>query len=171
MKIIVWGFNDASQAQAVRSLEQDGVLKVVRWFRNDSQGREIDQIIHTPDLILNEYDCCLEDALYEYFHPLKIKFLEMYSRVTISQCLDINEHLVIFDRYVKYFYKLFIETRPQALLMGSPPHFGADFLLYHMAIYFDVKVSVCLQTLFENRFYSASRVEQFGDIPDRKSVV
>lgn len=165
MKVIVWGYHEGSQAEAIDFLVKEGSVEVVRWIRNTHVNRELTQLIHRPFDMHFSFDEYPSEEVLRYFHPLKFKFLEMYSRVTISQSLDVNEQSILFEHYVKYFYNLFIKTKPDTLIMGSPPHFGVDLILYHMAVFFDLKISVALQTLFDNRFYAVNRIEGFGNIP------
>lgn len=159
-RLFVWGWHRGAQAQAIETFCDQHDMQVVQWLRNDG-NRTIDRLIHRPfELEVTNVD--LPHELVSKIAGMRVKFMDMYSRVTISQAMSYADLNNIFWLYVKYFEGLFSASRPDVLLMGSPPHFGADYVMYELARLHGIKTKVALQTLFSNRFLCVDAIHDLG---------
>jgi len=160
IKLFVWGWHKGAQAQAIESLCDQHEVQVVHWLRND-ENREIDRLIHRPfELDVKNID--LSHELVKKIEAKRVKYMDMYSRVTISQAMSYTDLNNVFWIYVKHFENLFNTSKPDVLLMSSLPHFGADFVMYELARLHGIKTKVLFQTSFSNRFFCADFVHDIG---------
>ena len=160
-RIFVWGWHKGSPAKAIEAFCTHHDFQIVQWLRND-ENRTIDRLIHRP-FELEDGKIDLSYGLISKIEGKRAKFMEMYSRITIGQVMSYPELNSIFWIYVKQFDALFDALQPDILLMGSAPHFGADYVMYELARLRGIKTKVVLQTLFANRFLCVDSIPEFGD--------
>ena len=121
-------------------------------------------MVHRPfELILDE-NINLSHELISMMADKRVRFMDMYSRVTISEAMSYQNLNHIFWKYVKYFEGIFREQQPDVLLMSTPPQFGVDYIMYELAKLHGVKTKVVFQTLFPNRFICLDNVPDLGHL-------
>lgn len=162
---VFWGCHSPGAIAAIVSAVNDGRLHIGAWFGNASEcTHKLDPFIHQFKLDSRP------NSSYPLVDQLEagevITFCDMYSRVSRSRGLSIQELAHTAHIYFKYFTLLLAEKQTELVIFSSPPHFGVDYLLYLAAQKMGIEAIFCYQTLFPNRFFFTRSIEDFGKFED-----
>jgi hypothetical protein len=162
---VLWGCHSPSAIAAISSAVEDGRLRIGAWFGNASEcTHKLDPFIHQFQLDHHQKS---SHPLVDRLEPDElITFCDMYSRVSRSRGLSIQELSHTAHIYFNYFAHLLVEKETELAIFSSPPHFGVDYLLYLAAQKMGLETLFCYQTLFPNRFFVTRRIEDFGIFED-----
>lgn len=160
-RAVLWGWHSDDAVAAVRELRGRGRLDVVGWFGNGPDcTHRLDPFIHqfrldpVPAGIDLDPGRLAPDEL--------LMFCDMYSRVSRARALPIHELEHVAYCYLRFFVALLASGRATHVFFSSPPHFGVDYLLYLAARRAGVATTFCYQSLFPDRFFHVSALEDFG---------
>lgn len=171
---LVWGFCGPIGAAIVKNLGRRG-LGVAEWI-SDQPGS---QNIWT--FLLGRMDAVEKDAesliQYESFYKSHFQdYLVMITRRGLSYT-TLHEAMNEFSLAYHYFSGLLRRKKIALVLFENMPHEGQDFVLYHLAKRTGIKTLICYQTLFADKFFMVTAMDDlgpFGSCPelfDRGSVV
>ena len=162
---VFWGWHSESAIAAVDARKATGRIRVAAWFGN-APG-----CTHRLNPFVHQFSF---DARPRLDHPLLgplaaeelLTFCDMYSRVSRSRGLSIQELQHTAYCYFHYFAQLLCDEAVKLVMFSSPPHFGVDYLLYIAARKLGIETVFCYQTLFPDRFFVVRRLEDFGHFED-----
>jgi len=173
-KIYIWGWTDPDFKRIILSLQGRSDCDVLN-LEMALDTNIMDIIIHKPHL-LKVLPCCKVEIFREILLEDILTFSDMYSRVRVSQGKTIQEVSHLFWWYVHYFFNELLSLKPNVLMFNSPPHYGADFILYRVAQLLNIEVKIFYQSLFENHFFCVNRIENIGalgeleDVPEHRVI-
>lgn len=173
IRLYIWGWYSQDCSEVIHRLTQNNICNVVNSEMSKSP-ETLDKIIHTPHLLdFTIRQCPLFSAkkiteINDYKHV----FFETYSRVRAASGLSYQELDHLFWLYVNYFGAEIENKRPDKIFFNSPPHYGADIVLYALGKVLGIEVQVFMQSIFPDRFFVVSDVEEFGAMSSlpKKSV-
>lgn len=164
-KTIFWGWHSVDAISAVNKLLFEDFLEVVAWFGNaHCCTHDINTFLHQFDFIdgqiksSNNQDLLKSEEL--------VRFFDMYSRVSRSRGLTVQELENTAYCYYYFFFELIVCSKVEYVFFSSPPHFGVDYLLYLVAQKNGIQTVISYQSLVANRFFFVRRIDDFGYFQD-----
>lgn len=125
----------------------------ITW--TDFYGLKFD--ISRPDFSKETSDC-FRDVRKNYY-----QFNDIYSRrffYVTESCAEIHSIFTL------YFYKCMYVLKNykiNCIIFSNVPHEGYDYIFYLIAKYMNIRTIICNQSLFPNRFWIFSAIEDFGN--------
>lgn len=125
----------------------------ITW--TDFYGLKFD--ISRPDFSKEMLDC-FRDVRKNY-----CQFNDIYSRrffYVTESCAE------IYSIFTLYFYKCIYVLKNykiNCIIFSNVPHEGYDYIFYLIAKYMNIRTIICNQSLFPNRFWIFSAIEDFGN--------
>lgn len=172
--VVLWGWSEADAVLSVKNLGANPNINIVAWIA-DFEPLETFAISYKkflynhPDLgVFKSIPCggALSDSEV-------VKFLHMFSREKRSRGIDFHEQVNIAKNYFRYFLFFLKKNNVDCILFSMIPIIGYDYLCYLAAKRLGLKVVMCYQSLFPNRFFYAKTLEDFGlfyEIDERPEV-
>ena len=163
-KLYIWGWHSDSEIEALKKLEDDRDILIIKWFSNaNNTAYHLNDFIHKPQDIKTKH-CDISDEEYQFISKNYMRFADMYTRVTYSKAKPYQEFINIFNIYIRYFYADMLKYKPDVVMFSTFPHFGADYVLYLCAKILNIKIIITFQTLFPNRFFAVNSLEDFENL-------
>lgn len=69
-----------------------------------------------------------------------------------------NEFSILYNQ----FSKILRESSPDVIIFSNIPHEGADYILYSLAKKWNIKTLIFYQSLFANKFFAMTNLQDFG---------
>jgi hypothetical protein len=91
------------------------------------------------------------------------QFADIYSRRFFYVTESSAE---IYSTFILYFYKcikILKNNNINCIIFSNIPHEGYDYIFYLIAKNINLKIIICTQSLFPNRFFIFSTIEDFGN--------
>ena len=113
--------------------------------------------ISRPDFS-KEISDCFRDLKKSY-----CQFNDIYSRrffYATESCAEVHSVFTL------YFYKcisILKNNEINCIIFSNVPHEGYDYIFYMIAKYMNIRTIICNQSLFPNRFWIFSAIEDFGN--------
>jgi hypothetical protein len=171
---LVWGFCGPIGAAIVKDLGRQG-LGVSEWISDQPGSRDI------WTFLLGKLEAVEKDpqslVQYENFYKEHFEeYLVMITRRGLSYA-TLHEAMNEFSLAYHCFSGLLRRKNISLVLFENMPHEGQDFVLYHLAKHLGIKTLLCYQTLFANKFFIITTIDDLGpfmtcpDLFDDKTVV
>jgi hypothetical protein len=162
---IIWRLTSEGQYPAIIKLQEKGLIKINSWFGDPWRcpfcTHDNYQIFRgiLPDQQFTHYDT----KIYNKVYSVLFKFIDMYStRRYMSYDRSLHEFVHAFNRYFNFFYQLLMGKKTEVVLFEYIPHEGPDLILYEIAKCMDIKTIMFYQTIFPDKFFYLSDLEDFG---------
>lgn len=180
--VFLWGFDSITVRNAMVKLEQDGIIKIQKWFIADGFKKQdffarrdeaetswyyqfnpkgnifnIDKLEYPPSYI------------YQYMYNNMNMILHNLMRYTDAFRIPMHECLNILDQLINSYYTLLLEKRPDIIIFANVPHFADAIVLYFLAEAMKIKTLFFSPTTFEKKFcycFSLSDYGKFHDVPE-----
>ena len=158
--ILFWGWAEFDASMAVQAIASDPNIRIVEWIADkDTLDKSYKKFIYnSPEFSqfrLPRYDQALtSDEL--------VKFLDMFSREKRARGINFHEQKNIASTYFRYFLWLLKEKDVDHVLFSIIPIIGFDYLCYLAAARLGITVTMCCQSLFPDRFFYCSKIDDFG---------
>jgi len=162
LRLFLWGFHYDDDIKAVKNLERRGVLKAIHWYGNHPALESLNDIVHNPETVLQENMDPIPPKYDEKIRRYFISFAEGYSRVSYSRGTSIQDLWHLFYLYCAYFFSKLKQGEIDAVMFQNLPHHGIDITLYAMAKAMDVPTHLSTQSLYPNRFWYCTSIDDFG---------
>jgi hypothetical protein len=171
---LVWGFCGPIGAAIVKDLGRQG-LGISEWISDQPGSQNIwvfllgrlDAVEKDPETLVH----------YESFYESHFEdYLVMITRRGLSYA-TLHEAMNEFSLAYHYFSGLLRREKISLVLFENMPHEGQDFVLYHLAKRIGIKTLICYQTLFADKFFMVTAMNDLGpfrstsELFDGKSVV
>ena len=159
-KVLLWGWSEADAVNAIELLKSDPQIHIAEWIA-DLKGLEKaygNFLYNPPDMgqfIVKRHDQALTDKE-------QIKFLHMFYREGRSRGINFYEQINIAKNYFRYFLWLLSEKKIDHIVFSIPPIIGYDYMCYLAAKRLGVNTTMCYQSLFPDRFFYFSDLDEFG---------
>lgn len=158
--ILLWGWFEPDLELVVEKLALHPSIKIVdRIGDTDLIEKSYLKFLYNPpdfgSFVLPRHDAALTE--FEL-----VKFLHMFSREARSRGIDFHEQSNIAKGYFRYFLWLLASKKVDHVLFSMAPIIGCDYLCYLAAKRLNIKVTMCYQSLFPNRFFYCHTLEDFG---------
>ena len=75
---------------------------------------------------------------------------------------NIHEIKNEFSIYLHFFLNLIRKKKINLIILHSLPHQGPDYIIYILAKHFKIKIIMFYQTLFFNKYFLISNIDDFG---------
>jgi hypothetical protein len=159
VNITVWGFCGSGGGDIVKELGRR--TSGVREWISDQQGST-----SIWDLLLGRIPVAPKaaEALRRYagFHQ---KYFETYHVMIARRGLhfaDLHELTNEFSLSYHYFSHVLTSKSIDLVLFANMPHEGPDYVLYNLAKMRGIKTLICYQTLFSDKFYLITSIQDLG---------
>lgn len=165
VKVYLWGWYSSELQPVIQRLIDNNICQFVNPKMSLSPDI-LDTIIHKPYLldISQNHRVQITEKQLDKLNDYKVVFFETYSRVRASAGHSYQEMDNLFWLYVNFFLSELDHSRPDKVFFNSPPHYGADVVLYAAAKILRIKTKIFIQTLFPSRFFCVSEYEDIGQL-------
>ena len=102
--------------------------------------------------------------MYEEFY---LKNFTKFNSIIVRRGIFLSSFYDIRDEFSQYFHNFFEiikVNKIELIIFFSFPHEGPDYILYKLAKSLGIKTILLYQTIFDNRFFIISDLDQFGKI-------
>lgn len=156
--VIAWGFCESSGREIVNELCSS--INISEWISDQEGSNDIYSLLlgRVPLAERNVEAVRIFGDFYQKNFPLYCVIIYRRGLYYANFHELINE----FTLGYYYFYKLITERKPQLIIFSNLPHEGPDYILYQIAKKLGVKTLMCFQSLFPNKFYMTTSIEDFG---------
>jgi hypothetical protein len=156
---LVWGFCGPIGAAIVKELGRQG-LGVSEWISDQPGSQNIwDFLLGRLDAVEKDPESLIQ---YESFYESHFEdYLVMITRRGLSYA-TLHEAMNEFSLAYHYFSGLLRRKKIALVLFENMPHEGQDFVLYHLATRIGIKTLICYQTLFEDKFFMVTAMDDLG---------
>lgn len=168
MNILVWGFCGSGGGDIVRELDRR-TISVGEWISDQKGSTSI------WDLLFGNIPVAPKtaEALLRYagFHR---RHFETYHVMIARRGLhfaDLHEVTNEFSLSYHYFSQVLTSKPINLVLFANMPHEGPDYVLYNVAKMLGIKTLICYQTLFSDKFYLMTSIEDLGPFVTTPSLV
>jgi hypothetical protein len=156
---LVWGFCGPIGAAITKELGPLG-LGVSEWISDQPGSADIWKFL------LGRLDAVEKDpkslVQYESFYKSHFEdYLVMITRRGLSYA-TLHEAMNEFSLAYHYFSLLLRRKKITLVLFENMPHEGQDFVLYQLAKRIGIKTLICYQTLFADKFFMVTAMEDLG---------
>lgn len=156
---LVWGFCGPIGAAIVWEIGRLG-LGVSEWISDQPGSADIWKFL------LGRLDAAEKDPKslveYEKFYNAHFKdYLVMITRRGLTYT-TLHEAMNEFSLAYHYFAVLLTRKKITLVLFENMPHEGQDFVLYQLAKRIGIKTLICYQTLFADKFFMVTAMEDLG---------
>lgn len=159
MNILVWGFCGPVGGDIVKELTSRH-LEIREWI-SDQEGS-------TPiwEMLLGNIPAVPKsmDALRHYaeFHGCHFQTYHVMIARRGLHFADLHEVTNEFSLTYHHFSQLLTTKSIDTVLFANMPHEGPDYVLYKLAKMRGIKTLICYQTLFSDKFYLMTSIEDLG---------
>jgi len=168
VNILVWGFCGPVGADIVKELASRD-LEIREWISDGEGSTSIWQLLlgNVPAVAKDS------DALRRYaqFHASHFETYHVMIARRGLHFADLHEVTNEFSLSYHYFCRLLTQKSIDTVLFANMPHEGPDYVLYNLAKLRGIKTLICYQTLFPDKFYLMTSIEDLGPFATTPSVI
>ena len=110
-----------------------------------------------PPLLTKQREDCLR-----YAESFFLEFSDIYSRRFRYVSEPVSEFRHAFVMTFDFCYRAIQERGIGLLVFSNIPHEGYDYIFYLIGRFLNLKIVMCYQSLFANRFFVSSDIDDFG---------
>ena len=159
LNTLVWGFEKASGEAILKKLASNPTFNVVKWI---SDCRDSDSVYEYFRCSLSADDDILAPDVYDYCFDRGINvFINMFSRHYQNYSWTYHDYMDAFNINLRKVARL-LSQDTGLVIFSNIPHEGPDFLLYLLAKRKGIKTLFFYQSLFNNKFFITTNIEDFG---------
>lgn len=165
--VLIWGLNKDISRFALQALEKENLISIKVWFgepRTEVVTHNWLEIIYSgmekEDLVQ-----CSEDIYQEMYQHLHV-FMDLLSRTFYFRDKSIHEYLNVFNLSIYYLYGLLMKNQINLIIFDNIPHDAPNYMLYNLAKILKIKTLIVSQSLFPDKFFYVSDVNDFGLFED-----
>lgn len=165
--IFLWGWSEPDAVKAVKSIKSNPLINVAEWIgdNNELEKSYIKFIYNHPN-----FEAYRSTKVVPHLSEYElIKFLDMFYREKRSRGVNVHEQTNIAKTYFRFFIWLLDIKKIDHVLFSIMPIIGLDYICYLAAKRLSIKVTICYQSQFPNRFLYCQSIDDFGtfnDIPE-----
>jgi hypothetical protein len=159
LNILVWGFCGPGGGEIVKELKSRN-LEVREWISDQDGSTNIWELL-LGNIPIVPKDT---DALCRYadFHGAHFETYHVMIARRGLHFADLHEVTNEFSLTYHYFSHLLALKSIDTVLFANMPHEGPDYVLYNLAKMRGIKTLICYQTLFSDKFYLMTSIEDLG---------
>lgn len=160
LKTMLWSLTEATGpvAEAIRA-ESICDLKIV--FGTATAGFENVRQFYFGNFPEIPYQK-IPDALYDTVYECMPMYIDMMDRHNKFSERNYHDYVNLFNRLFNYFYWEIKTHGIEQVVFTSPPHEGADYLLYNVARAMGCRLLFLYQSQIPNRFFYVTNLDDFG---------
>jgi hypothetical protein len=159
VNILVWGFCGSGGGEIVKELGRRD-LAVRAWISDQKDSTNIwELLLGNIPAVPQELDALIGYAAFHRSH------FETYHVMIARRGLhfaDLHEVTNEFSLTYHYFFGQLVLQAIDLVLFANMPHEGADYVLYNLAKMRGIKTLICYQSLFADKFYLMTSIEDLG---------
>ena len=159
MNVLVWGFCGADGGEIVKEMGRRD-LEVREWI-SDQEGSA-----NIWDFLLGNVPAVEKEratlARYAHFHRSHFNTYHVMIARRGLHFADLHEVTNEFSLTYHYFSRLLKSRAIDFVLFANMPHEGPDYVLYNIAKDAGIRTLICYQTLFADKFYLMTSIEDLG---------
>lgn len=158
IKTIIWGFCGKIGKAITDELQKK--LDIIEYFSDQENSLNI-----WPFLLGDIPEAPLNPEALKLFQQLHQQYFETYQVMITRRGVHFSDYHELSNEFslcFHYFYHLIKTTKPELIIFSNLPHEGPDFVLYHTAQLLGIKTLMTYQSLFPNKFYSCTQLNDFG---------
>jgi Capsule polysaccharide biosynthesis protein len=167
VNILVWGFCGLGGGEIVKELRGRDIA-IREWISDQDGSRNIwEFLLGNIPAVPKDADALIR---YESFYR---NYFQTYHVMIARRGLyfaDLHEVTNEFSLAYHYFSRLLKQTAIDMVLFANMPHEGPDFILYNLAKRVGIKTLICYQTLFPDKFYTMTSIDDFGEFATTPGV-
>jgi hypothetical protein len=168
VNILVWGFCGSGGGEIVKELRRRDIA-IREWISDQDGSRNIwEFLLGNIPAVPKDADALIR---YESFYR---NYFQTYHVMIARRGLyfaDLHEVTNEFSLAYHYFSCLLKQGPVDMMLFANMPHEGPDFILYNLAKLAGIKTLICYQTLFPDKFYTVTSIEDFGEFATTPGVL
>jgi hypothetical protein len=159
VNIMVWGFCGSGGGEIVKELRRSG-LEIREWI-SDREGSA-----NIWTFLLGNIPAVQKDAgaliRYADFHRSHFETYHVMIARRGLNFADLHEVTNEFSLTYHYFWQLLKSKAIDVVLFANMPHEGPDYVLYGLAKMAGIKTLICYQSLFSDKFYLMTSIDDLG---------
>lgn len=156
---IIWGFCRSNGREIINALKPS--LNITDWISDQEGSSDIWQFILGKVPLAERHPNAVQtfgDFYQQHFNTFSV----MVTRRSLYYPTSIHELTNEFALNYYYFYRLVTEQKTQLIIFANLPHEGPEYILYQIAKRLGIKTLMCYQSLFANRFFLTTQINDFG---------
>jgi hypothetical protein len=168
LNILVWGFCGSGGGDIVRELDRR-TIGVREWISDQHGSTSIWELLFGKIPVAPKAAGAL--TRYAGFHQ---RHFETYHVMIARRGLhfaDLHEVTNEFSLSYHYFSHVLTSKSIDLVLFANMPHEGPDYVLYNVAKMRGIKTLICYQTLFSDKFYLMTSIQDLGPFVTTPSLV
>jgi len=125
----------------------------------------VEKIVDFKNEILGVFELSIEENIFDSQVELDQTDLMIYNQLVTRRGSYYNNYPMVRDEFfylVKRAENLLMSSKPNYIVFSNIPHEGFDYILYRVAQKLNVKVIICHQSIFSNRFFLFETIEDYG---------
>lgn len=159
MSVLVWGFCGSGGGEIVKELHRRGVA-IKEWISDQEGSTDIWRFllgnIPTVERDIDSLTC------YAGFHRSHFESYHVMIARRGLHFADLHEVTNEFSLTYHYLSQLLKSKSVDVVIFANMPHEGPDYVLYRLAKMLGTKTLICYQSLFSDKFYLMTSIEDFG---------
>ena len=159
MNILVWGFCGPGGGEIVKELSRRN-LEISEWISDQKGSTDIWEFLlgNIPTVQIDS------EILISYarFHSSHFETYHVMIARRGLHFADLHEVTNEFSLAYHYFSQLLRSKSVGLVLFANMPHEGPDYVLYNLAKMLGIRTLICYQTLFSDKFYLMTSIEDLG---------
>ncbi len=107
-------------------------------------------------------------TIYKSFHT---EFFQDFHKMILTRGLYKSTYFEIENEFAIFFHsflQILIEKKVELVIFGAFPHDGPDYILYHLAKKLGLKTILFYQSIFPNKFFMMSDINELGKFDNDK---
>ena len=160
----IWSFDEDFIYPAILKLADENIIDIKYWLGFKVNCPYCTHEIHDvwegklDDNFFQGYDTQAYDYVYEYLP----QFIDQYSRHYMPNQKSFQEYVNVFNIFFDYYYNYIIKHKINLFMFIDVPHDGVDLIVYYIAKYLKLKIIIISPSLFANRFFCISDINDYG---------